>query len=441
MDRREYLIASIKNKWCYDKRWFLRCYSVKSLDNPELCNIVKDEIVAEDVKVDDYGIPSFCADGKVRIVIKGEEGPVVEVVAGWKSGTPLFRWTERMDFEPGDLNCIKKKINATLGTFTVNGFVIENVLSAKVDFENSNWFRDGYLKVIANRVVNEDLFTPEEAHDFVDSLNFLADNAILATPTGSDKSVATDPAVKKYIREAFSDKEAIKDPAYLSKVEVEASRRDKEYLKGDPSEIYYRDSKKSYQISRKRMLVSYGAETNFLDQSKYDVIPASLEDGVSLDDAYTFNNSIREGSYSRGAATAIAGEYVKVIGRAWQNTRFVDTDCKTTVYGVTMVLKHTAHLYVGMNLVTGPGKYENITAAKAESLVGKTIKYRTVRTCKQAAPDFCKACVGDKHYHDTHLGPGQSMTVMSSRMMDMAMQKAHAKALKTATFNFEDFHS
>ncbi|MFO5979439.1 hypothetical protein ACLBSL_32665, partial [Klebsiella pneumoniae] len=62
---------------------------------------------------------------------------------------------------------------------------------------------------------------------------------------------------------------------------------------------------------RKKVFGMFGGEAPFQDGTSVEYIGKSLEEGIDTDHMPVMNNSLRYGSYNRGAQTALGGESTK----------------------------------------------------------------------------------------------------------------------------------
>ena len=79
----------------------------------------------------------------------------------------------------------------------------------------------------------------------------------------------------------------------------------------------------------KECLYMHGGEKSFIDDSKIEVTKFSLADGWDLNELPKVVNSLRDGAYGRGTATAMGGERVKKFQQTFQNSSISLEDCGT----------------------------------------------------------------------------------------------------------------
>jgi hypothetical protein len=224
----------------------------------------------------------------------------------------------------------------------------------------------------------------------------------------------------------------LEDPVVQTKIQTALVDSYKDWIKGDPSEgfIY---KPKSINTALKRMFLIHGPEAGFEEGGRATLVINSLEEGIDVSHYPTMVNSLRAGSYYRGALTALAGEDVDLMGRVFQNVRILPDFCGTTeTYDVVVTEQHVGRTF-SIN-----GKMVKITRDNLPEWKGKLMGMYSTAFCKSTRSDCCAVCIGDKLA--AHPGSMGSMVgdVPSTMMLTM-MGSAHAKELKTVPIDIENF--
>ncbi|HHJ0714833.1 TPA: hypothetical protein ACQFDA_004762, partial [Escherichia coli] len=87
----------------------------------------------------------------------------------------------------------------------------------------------------------------------------------------------------------------------IVKIEKALDELDKQWLSGDQSIEFYNSPKS--RMRRRKLMLMYGIESSFQEGGNYTLIPNALVevDKAGMDNLVAKFNSIREGSFSRGA--------------------------------------------------------------------------------------------------------------------------------------------
>jgi len=226
-------------------------------------------------------------------------------------------------------------------------------------------------------------------------------------------------------------KDQLDDPVVQTKFQNELVDLYKENLKGDPSEGFIYKNK-SVGTALKRMFLIHGPEAGFSEGGRAKLIMNSLSEGLDINEYPAMVNSLRAGSYYRGALTALAGEDVDLIGRIFQNVRvapFCGTESTMEVeidnrrIGRTFLIK---------------GEKVKITLDNLSQYKGQIHGMYAPQYCLASHSDCCEVCFGDKIAAFPN-SVGSIMADVSSVMMYVMMGSAHAKQLKTTPLDLENF--
>jgi hypothetical protein len=234
-------------------------------------------------------------------------------------------------------------------------------------------------------------------------------------------------------KELDENKETLNDPVTQAKVQnTLVANYVEEQLKGDPSEGFLY-KKKSLNTALKRMFLIHGPESGFSEGGQAKLITNSLEEGLDIDHYPDMVNSLRAGSYYRGALTALAGEDVDLMGRIFQNSRIVDDFCGTKdTLDVTI-----ADTAVGRTIIDA-GKAVKVTKENLDQYKGQVYGMFSPMYCLAGANDICKVCIGDKLAAFPN-SLGSMVSDIPSKMMAVMMGSAHAKELRTTPLDLDNF--
>lgn len=440
MDKKVYFLAAIKAGAYLRKEWILSVFSVIRLDNNSAAGELYPYRLLPPLD------PKNVASGYYRFVNPDHptEDNLAEVISGSVKDQPLFRFKEPIKLKAGDVPNLKKDIETTYGNVLFNMMVLVWPFGDKVEFQEGrvNGFKlDNH---IASRLQdtppagaqrdNKYLYV-DEFLKYMEAMSSLAGLAPLCAPAASPKSMTVDPAIIKRRDELFEQyKDQLNDKAILSKIEKELVDMDRATFKGDPAEDFYIKDK-TFNVARKRSFIDFGAESGFSDSGEAITIKKSLQEGWDIDNLPAMADTLRAGSYNRGAETALGGESVKYFYRVFQNTKVAEEDCGTLDGLYWTITEDNFKLFEGLYRQYG-GKSVLLTLELLKPLVGSKILVRSPMMCKTEAPSFCAKCIGEA-FSRAPTGLHIAASNVGSAFMLASMKAMHGKALQTKKYDFK----
>jgi hypothetical protein len=382
----------------------------------------------DDVKLD---VGQLTLKDKGLCFMNAEE--TLEPISDAVVGEILFPMKEEVEVSPHpSIPNLKSKVKTTYGRLLANLIVLTYPFGSLYPYLNEE-FNAGYWQNKLSKDLIDDVITVEQTRTYFNQVYFLSSLTSLMVPSASEKSVTTHPDIPKRKRELLEKyKDKLDDPATISKIEQELIALDREWLKGDSSEGFYKSSK-AFNITRKKMHVMQGGEVRLDGSGKMDLIEGALSEGWDVKDMVPKLNAMRSGSFSRGAETADAGVTVKEISRSTQNARISEDDCKDRV-GIPIEITDINHsFYVGRYLV---GKDKPLTIEDLKSSIGKTLKFRSPMSCKTEGTNFCKTCFGDV-VSKSPQALAMLAVQLASAMMGQRMAAMHGRELLTKEYKPE----
>ncbi len=354
-------------------------------------------------------------------------------ISFWKKSTPLYGYKESVFVKKQSIINIDQDVETTYGRLLANQLLLVEVINDKINYQNGNWIKEGILDSVMDLIAQDESIGADQSHQFIDALQFVSSLTQICVPSASERSMTTDPKMLQRKKELLTKyKDQLGDPAVLSQIEQELIAMDRQWLKGDISEGFYK-SGKDFNVSRKRMYIMHGGEKSFVDDSKIELIKFSLNEGWDLKELPKVSNSLRDGSFGRGSATAMGGERVKKFQQTFQNSRISMKDCKTNRGGKFYITQFNKKDFIGRFLISGK--------AIDETLINKSInQYLEIRSpiyCKAPKTDYCEMCTG----LSMSVNPNAvNMLVASigSVFMGIEMKSTHGKELLVAEFDIDN---
>lgn len=356
-----------------------------------------------------------------------------------------FRFTDKLKLKSDDVPNLTKDLESTYGNLLANFIVLVYPFGEKIGYIEGEFKIKAIEKEIERRLTsspeNGKAEDPEAIYvheylNYVDAILSLDGFSQLCVPSATAKTMTRDPRIPEIRAQLLEKyKDSLDDPATIAKIDAELVKVDREWMKGDLGEGFYRKDK-SYEVVRKKAHLMHGAETGFQDGQKVDVITNSLSEGWDIEKLPGMVNSLREGSYSRGAMTALGGESTKTINRIFQNTTIKEKDCESKLGWDREITKKNAGQYIGFFRII-PSGVEEITEDNHEKFIGKTITLRTPMFCKTPKTGFCETCMGRKASENPN-ALGALAAEVGSTLMSLMMAAMHGKSLKTEEYKPEN---
>lgn len=436
MNKREYFLTALAAETYRRKDWVISCFSVvkekKGEDYPFKLFHTEDGyfFLSPAVLKTDGLMPGILPDpGYMQVKIDDAE-----------PNEPLLRFKEPLQLFPEEMPNLSYKVKTTYGNCLFNWMVLVYAFGSKFPYQEGEIKAKALEKVIEAKIENdpenpserrEDVFYVSEYKRFVDAMFALVGFTQLCVPSATEKSLTTDPRIPELRRQLLEkNKDRLNDPAVIAEIERELIAMDKEWLKGDPAEGFYDD--KGYSVKRKKLYLMHGIESGFKDNGEFELIENSLDEGWDITKLPSMVNSLREGSYNRGAQTALGGEAAKFLGRVFQNAVISEEDCGSTLGWTYQITSKNVGDFVGLFEIKA-GRPVEITEERKDSLIGKAIMVRGPMFCKTEAPRFCATCMGKK----ISVSP-TSLTMhavsVGTRIMSSMMAAMHGKKLDTAPY-------
>lgn len=359
-------------------------------------------------------------------------------------GQPPFVFLDRIDLKAGEVPNLKSAVTTTYGNVLFNFNVLVYAFGDKIEFVTG---RVNLKKIEAEieRRLTSDGKEPREGVEvpiyvseyleYVDAALATVGYTQLCVPSATRKTMTRDPRIPEKRKELLEKyKDSLNDPATVAKIDAELIEMDREWMKGDPGEGFYIKDK-SYNVVRKKAHLFHGAESGFSDGPNVDVVQNSLSEGWDIEKLPAMVNSLREGSYNRGAMTALGGESAKTLTRIFQNARVMEEDCGSTMGMRKVVTRDNHQKYIGFYRII-PSGTEELSEKNIEKYIGKTITLRSPMFCKTPKTGFCVRCMGRQNSQNPN-ALGSLVSQVGSQFMGVLMASMHGKALKTAEFQPE----
>lgn len=438
MNKRDYFLTALRSGACKRRAWVNSVFAMT-----ESINTQKDYTPYELVRLDDV-LTYFYSDP--------EQNGALVAIDDTDKNEPLCRFKEPCVLYRGEL--INYQDDAALTTTYGNVFV--NYLILVLPFGDTVPYQTGHVKIkaIEKEILKRLIDDPSDPEDighapdgkiyvrqmimFNDyALSLVAYASLTVTPN-SEKAMQGHPDAVKIRNELVEKyKDQLTDPAVVAEIGKALEALDREWLKDDPTYGFYNTKDaKSFGVVRKKMFYMFGAESPFQDGTTVEFIERSLNEGVDVNHLPAMINSLRSGSYSRGAETQLGGETTKTIYRMLGTSRIAEADCKTTLGVPLTVSDQNQQQFIGHWRLTDAGD-ALITAESIGALINTQVLLRSPMTCKTADKNVCEKCIGVK-MSETPNGLAAAAAQVGGAFLTTFLKKMHGTTLSTQTWDFNN---
>lgn len=335
-------------------------------------------------------------------------------------------------------------ITTSCGSLLANYLLYVYAFGDKIPYQNGPINLGKIETQIAKRVVDEvpdDQKTPEhiyvsELKRYVKSGMSIGGLSLITVPSATPFTMVPAPGIHQLRDELIEKhKHELHIPAVIAKIGKILEDYDREYLAMDPDKGFVQ-SAKFIEIIRKKLFTMHGLESGF-DEANPTFIPTSLSEGWRLDNLPAYSNSQRDGSFSRGAETALGGEKTKSVFRVTTGSKISEVDCGTTL-GVPRRLTHDNYDRRVGSFVMLPNSTKSVllTEELAKANIGQVVLIRSPSLCKVTAGSYCQTCMGS-FVDDRPNAIATLAASATSTLMLLKMKAMHGKALKTVPIDWE----
>lgn len=378
-------------------------------------------------------------------------GELTRIVDG-KPGEPLFAMADQITLKPGDLVNVTAATQTRLGNVMVNWLCLCWPFGDKIPYitgkitpkqleklilprlEDTPMNGDGVAIQISER--KKEFIYIDEYLNFCDATFYLTGFTQLCVPSATPKTMTSDPGVAELKAKLLKENEdRLHDPTVIAKIMAELVALDRKWLADDPGADFYAVSQnKSYNVVRAKAYLMHGAERGLEDAVDVTLIKNSLSEGWDISAFPAMNDSLRAGSFNRGAMTAVGGESVKWLLRASANMTVAGEDCGSQL-GMGVDVDATNHKeLIGFWVVQGKASIE-VTAETSASFAGKHVMVRSPMYCRFEKTDYCEHCVGRTLSNNPH-ALSAAVADYGNKFLYMFMSAVHGKALLLAHMDF-----
>lgn len=378
-----------------------------------------------------------------------EHGEKVKLETSKKLDQPLFDKYDKITIGQETLPIIEGQIETTLGLILLNAVALYESFGTKIAYINNPFTPQSIEKIVApllrsydpgekNR--DEKAFYVDELEKFSKAVLFLETLSPIFCSSITRAGLLPAPGRKEFKKELLKKYEGkLEDPVEMAKFEGELKKFDETYLQAN-DEAYGKFMGGKVKASRMKSYMTQGGETNdFVGSMKVTPIVQALEDGIPLDpDGFTaISNTIRYGSFSRGAETVNGGVVAKSLMRAADNWKITQGDCGSKLGISRSYNEKEIDLLVGRSYIK-EGKAVLINSIdEAKPFINRKIVLRSPQYCRRPGTQTCEVCAG-KALSKYPTGLPIPLMEVSGGILADSLKKMHNTALSTAVLHLRN---
>ena len=330
--------------------------------------------------------------------------------------------------------------DTSVGRFLWNVITLQYPFDWKVyPYMNKLFSPDFLVGLVRDKVLKKEV-TVDQFTSFMDHVYFIGHITELSVPSMTVKSLETDPKVAEVKRKFIEEhKNHMDDPLVIQQLEKVLISMDKEYLKDDPSLVFFTGlGSKSFDVQRKKMFLTVGGIPSFgTDAGKMTFIPNALVEGWTKEAFPSIVNEVRKGSYDRGIETAKGGAETKLVMRAFQDATVSELDCGTKRTISVDCSIYDGHKFIGRTIQVGSEDVVVTEENLAKYVTGKVIHLYSPLTCA-TKDNFCYKCCGVKAKDLNAKRLGIQTVKLTSKFLMISMKNMHGTALKVRDYALQD---
>lgn len=363
--------------------------------------------------------------------------PTLVKLDDYKPNTPLYTFQDSITIDKTWGINIPNKVTSKIGNVIINTLCVIPAFGDKIDFISEpvtiHLLEATIVKELNNKV------TVDEMVNFIDRLFYITNFSMFTNIGATARNITSPPNFKQQKQEILAKYEGqLKDPIKLVEFEKELIKIDDEYLKGDPT-VGKTLVGKAKNISRKKMLLTFGYERGFSDTTEITPIINSLEEGWDTsDEAFSsYMNSLRSGSYARGKETELGGVLYKKLQRALSGLVVADEDCGTTTGLTIHITKDNYNILLHREVKVGTKWVLISNVDEATTYIDKVIVLRSAMYCEYKGDGYCYHCLSST-LKNNPTSISMMVSEVSSICLNMFMGLMHGVQLSTVDIEKKD---
>lgn len=362
------------------------------------------------------------------------------------AGTALYSAKESIDISQEDIPNLKESITSTYGNLLANYVLLVYPFNDKIPYINKRIKLGAIESYILPIFKSNPPKGQERDPKYIYADEYVAlGNAVLYCCSFSqlftwgltEKIVIPPDWVKEEKAKLIEKyKDSLNEAATVAIIDAELVKKYKEYIKGDPGENFLISSKSTDIVAKKKYLMVGGELGLSEDTVNVALVQNSLDEGWDVDKFPDMLNTLRAGSYNRGAQTVLGGVAVKGLLRASANLNVTVEDCGSRLGLIADIEENNLDRFVGLSVILKDSTKVMSKKEDVGAYLGKRIMVRSPMYCKLDKTDYCKICLGDRLANNPE-GLSIAVSEYGSTFLSIFMRGAHAKSLQLAKMDWK----
>lgn len=361
------------------------------------------------------------------------------------AGVPLYNAKETLEISGEDIVNLKDSITTTYGNLLANYTLLVYSFGAKIPYINKKIDLGSIEKFILPIFKSNPPAREERDPNFIYVDEYLAlGNAVIYSCSfaqlftwGLTEKIIIPPEWVKEEKAKLIEKykDRLNEAAVVATIDAELVKKYKEYIKDDPGANFLINKKSTDIVAKKKYLMVGGEQGLSEDTVNVDLVQNSLVEGWDLEKFPEMLNTLRAGSYNRGAQTVMGGVAVKGLLRASANLNVTADDCGSRLGMVADIEQDNLDRFVGLSVILKEGTKVMYKKEDVGAYLGKRILVRSPMYCKLDKTDYCKVCLGERLANNPE-GLSIAVSEYGSTFLSIFMAGAHARGLQLAKMNW-----
>lgn len=445
MDKKTFFINAMKLQKFKKLAWVISAFSLTKQGSNVNVNVNAEVPYGVIVPYDMVSPYDIISDLTGYSYFDPDQNKVVKIEDGIL-GEPLFNAKDKIIIGPDDIPNLKETIETTYGRLLFNWLVLVTPFGTKIDYYNNLVNLGKVEDIILSKLVDDvegenpktsDLIYVSEYLEYTKCVFHLTGFSQVFSQGLTEKALSPPPGINEYKAKLLEEnKDHLSDMATIADIDKKLIEFDAKFLEGDESEDFL-ISKKSKGTVRKKMFLMQGAEQGLDDNNvSAELVTNSLSQGWDINKFPAMNNTLRAGSFNRGAQTELGGTAVKMLLRASSNINLAMKDCGSTLGSPYLITDENKSKLVGFSIIS-KGKLIKIDMVEeTEEYVGNLVLLRNPMYCKCTDTDYCETCVGDR-LKVNPTGVSSAVAMYGDVMLGIFMKAMHGTSLELAKMNID----
>lgn len=395
-----------------------------------------DSVFAYKIKSDVTG--HYCLDpNNLKDWIKIEDAP---------AGIPVYSARENIDITPEDIVNLAEPTTSTYGNLLANYILLVYPFGNKIAYINKKIKLGAIEEYILPILKSNPAPGVERDPKFIYVDEYIAlGNAVIYCCSfaqlftwGLTEKIIVPPEWVKEEKAKLIEKykDRLNEAAVVAIIDAELVKKYKEYIKGDPGANFLISAKSTDTVAKKKYLMVGGELGLSEDTVNVALIQNSLDEGWDIEKFPEMLNTLRAGSYNRGAQTVLGGVAVKGLLRASANLNVTADDCGSRLGVVADIENDNLDRFVGLSVILKEGTKVMTKKEDVGAYLGKRIMVRSPMYCKLDKTDYCKVCLGERLANNPE-GLSIAVSEYGSTFLSIFMRGAHSKSLQLAKMDWK----